>query len=65
MTDEKVYSSQEVADLRHVTRKTVSDWIRDGYLPGSFKKGPAKNSPYVIPQSALDHLNTLTDLPSS
>lgn len=65
MTDERMYSSQEVADLKRVTRKTVTDWIEKGFLPGAAKKGPAVNSPYEIPQSALDHLNSLTDLPSS
>lgn len=62
---EKIYSSQEVADLKQVSRKTVTDWIKSGYLPGAKKTGPGINSPYKIPQSALDHFDSLVDQPSS
>lgn len=65
MSGEKIYTAQEVADLKRVSKKTVTRWIELGHLPGSFKKGPAVNSPYEIPQSALDHLDSLIDLPSS
>lgn len=65
MNSEKNYTAQEVADLKGVSKKTITRWVEDGYLPGTIKKGPYKNSPLKIPQSALDHLDSLTDLPSS
>ncbi len=58
-TDEKFYSANEVAKRYRVTRKTVTEWIRDGFLPGAAKKGPHANSPYEVPQSALNHLDSL------
>lgn len=58
MTD-KYFTVQEVAAQKRVTSKTVTRWIKRGLLPGSRKKGPFENSPYEIPQSAIDHLDSL------
>ncbi len=59
MTDDKYYTVQEVAEQKRVTKKTVTRWIQHGLLPGTRKKGPFENSPFEVPQSALDHLESL------
>lgn len=65
MNEEKIYSTREVAAMKRVSIKTITDWIDAGYLPGSEKKGIAVNSPYEIPQSAIDHFDSLKSKPSS
>lgn len=59
MKDEKqeYFSMADVAKRYDVDKSTVSRWIKDGYLPGTIKKGPYPNSPSIIPQSALDYLD--------
>jgi excisionase family DNA binding protein len=47
-------STDDVADRLGVDRATVARWIRKGQFPNAFKKGPAINSPYVIPESDVD-----------
>ena len=63
MKDEKqeYFSMVDVAKRYDVDKSTVSRWIKDGFLPGSEKKGPYPNSPTVIPQSALDHLDKVRE----
>ena len=58
---EKYFSVMYVAERYRVTRKTVTRWIEDGHLPGAIKKGPYENSPYEIPQSAIDYFDSLRD----
>ncbi len=57
--NEAFFTVEDVASRYRVTKKTVTRWIDDGLLPGSIKKGPYPNSPYEVPQSALDHFDSL------
>lgn len=59
--EQRWYSLAEFAEIRRVSRMTVSRWIRDGLLPGARRKGPYENSPYEIPHSALEHLDSILD----
>lgn len=52
--DETFLSTEDVAEVLDVTSATVARWIRTGVFPNARKKGPAINSPYVIPQSDFD-----------
>ena len=45
---------KEVAERFDVTTRAVYKWIRRGYLPGTHRLSPAPNSPYRIPESAID-----------
>lgn len=58
MTDanEPTYSVSDVASALKVSRRTVLNWIEAGHLPGSRKKGLAKNSPIIIPAKSVSDL---------
>lgn len=65
MTDSKFYSVQEVAERYRVSPQTIRRWIDDGLFPGSVKQNPlTNNSPYVIPQSGIDHYEKLRNASS-
>ncbi len=51
--DPKPLSTAETATKLGVSTVTVQRWIRDGHFPNARKKGPAKNSPYLIPEDDL------------
>jgi hypothetical protein len=49
-------STSEAAQRLMVTTRTILHWIDLGFFPGSFKVNPrAKNSPYLIPVSAIEN----------
>lgn len=50
----KHLSVEEVAELLETPERTVRSWIAQGYFPGSFKRGPAPNSPWRIPRSDVE-----------
>lgn len=54
MSKEKYYTSVEAAQELGVSQPTISRWLNEGFLVGARKKGPYKNSPWTIPQSAID-----------
>ena len=65
MSDGDVFSVQEVAKRYNVNQRTVQRWIDSGLFPGATKKNPlGKNSPYEIPQSAIDHYEALRNAAS-
>lgn len=51
---QEMLSTAEVASRLNVHETTVQRWVRLGYFPGARKKGPARNSPYVIPNAAVE-----------
>jgi predicted site-specific integrase-resolvase len=53
MEETKMISVAEVAARLYVHPTTVMRWVRLGHFPGAYKVGPAKNSPYIIPESAV------------
>ena len=66
MSDRDLYSVQEVAERYNVTPKTIQRWIKEGLFPGATKKNPlGANSPYEIPQSAIDHYEKLRNATSN
>lgn len=54
MNQEKIYTADEVSKMLRVHRKTVGRLCKRGDFPGAYKTGPAVNSHWRIPQSALD-----------
>lgn len=56
MSEERLWSIVEVAEFFGVHSTTVHGWLRAGYFPGHYKKGPGKTSPYVIPDSDVQRL---------
>jgi hypothetical protein len=54
MSNEKLYSTGEVAVRYEVTERTVRNWIDAGLFPGAVKKAPLTKSSWQIPESALD-----------
>ena len=68
--DQEYFSVTEVAKRYGVSSKTIHRWIEQepSLFPGSRKLNPAaknKNSPYRIPQSAIDHYESLIDATTS
>jgi excisionase family DNA binding protein len=45
---------RQAAERLEVHPNTVSQWIRQGYFPGAYKRGPTKTSPYAIPEADVD-----------
>ena len=65
MTEERFYSVQEVAQRYNVTTQTIRRWIDGGLFPGTVKQNPlTDNSPFVIPQSGIEHYETLRNASS-
>jgi excisionase family DNA binding protein len=52
----KHYAVNQVAEYFKVSKSTVQRWIRDGHLPNARKRGPARNSPYTVPESDVKSL---------
>lgn len=52
--NEKLLTTTEVAEELGVTAVSVQRWIRQGHFPGAHKIGPGRNSPYRIPEAALE-----------
>lgn len=46
-------TTNEVAELLDVTRMTVSRWIKQGYLPGSYKEGLGRQNAWRIPKATV------------
>ena len=47
----KLLRVTEVAARLHVSDTTIHRWIEQEQFPNAFKIGPAKNSPYLIPEA--------------
>jgi excisionase family DNA binding protein len=43
----------EVAERLNVHPTTVQRWVRLGHFPGAYKKGPGRNSPYIVPETDI------------
>ena len=57
---DKTYSIRQLSQRFNVSPATIGRWIEAGLFPGASKKNPlAPNSPYEIPQSAVDHYEDL------
>ena len=57
MTNEQEWwSVAETATLFGVAVATVRHWIEKGHFPGARKRGPATNSPWIIPVSAVEEM---------
>lgn len=54
--NERLWTVAEIAEKFGVSKSAVQGWIRKGHLPGARKKGPGRNSPYIVPQRAVDDL---------
>ena len=59
--NEQFYSVEHVAKELDVSVPTITRWIRQGLFSGAKKKGPFRNSPYIIPQSAIDQMKDQLD----
>jgi excisionase family DNA binding protein len=44
----------EAAQRLRLSPKYVRKLIATGAIPGAVKAGPARNSPYVVPEQAVD-----------
>ena len=57
MTNEQEWwSVAETATLFGVATATVRHWIENGHFPGARKRGPATNSPWIIPKAAVEDM---------
>ena len=54
--DQKNMTVVQVAERFQVHTTTVQRWIQKGHLPGTRKRGPEKNSPFLIPRTAVTAL---------
>lgn len=44
----------QVAEHFDVHATTVQRWVKQGYFPGARRRGPAKNSPILIPRTDVE-----------
>lgn len=49
---------KEIAELFDVHTTTVLNWIKQGYIKGAYKSGPAPNSPWRVPAKEIEQLYT-------
>jgi excisionase family DNA binding protein len=52
MTDERLYTAEDIAEMMHVTVQTVRMWLRDHRLQGFHPAGP--KSHWLVRASELD-----------
>lgn len=54
--EKTTYTVAELAERYDRDQRTIRRWITEGRFPGAKKEIPAfRTSPYVIPESAVDH----------
>ena len=51
--DNKFWTVSELAEKFGVHTSTLQGWIHDGHFPGAYKRGPGRNSPFAVPDSAV------------
>lgn len=55
MPTNEFINSSEAAKWLNVSTRTITNWVQKGYFQGAFKINPlARNSPYLIPMSAIE-----------
>jgi excisionase family DNA binding protein len=63
MSQEKIYTTKEVADMLRVTTRYVTKVCKRGDIPGAYKVGLGRTSHWRIPQDGLDaYLKTIGKL---
>jgi predicted site-specific integrase-resolvase len=52
----KDFTTAQVAQYFEVSPRSVQRWIRNGHVPTAQRRGPAINSPYVVPEGDVHSL---------
>jgi excisionase family DNA binding protein len=55
--DRKIMTVAQVAQHFNVHTTTIQRWIQKGHFPGARKRGPEKNSAFLIPKADVQALD--------